>query len=84
MKSIQYTLRDIPPELDQALRARAAEEKESLNTVLRETLLRGSGLGSQPLCNHEFDDLAGKWVRDEACESALEEMRATIDADLWK
>ena len=84
MKSIQYTVRDIPPELDQALRKRMREEGRSLNTVLKETLTRGSGMGAHPIINHDFDDLAGKWVHDEACEGALEDLRASIDPDLWR
>lgn len=70
--------------MDRALRERMREEGLSLNTVLCETLIRGAGLGTQPVLNREFDDLAGKWVGDEACEKALEEMRATIDPDLWR
>lgn len=84
MKAIQYTVRDIPAELDRALRIRMREEGVSLNTVLREALVRGSGLGAQPIINHDFDDLAGKWARDEVCEDVLEEMRTDLDPDLWR
>ena len=62
MKSIQYTVRNIPPELDRALRERMRAEGLSLNAILRKTLMRGSGLGDQAVANHDFDDLAGKWV----------------------
>lgn len=84
MKSMQYTVRDVPPEVDRALRERVRQEGRSLNTVLREALQRGIGLGPQPVLNQDFDDLAGKWVRDEACEQVLESMRETIDPDLWR
>jgi len=83
MKPIRYTIRDVPSELDRALRERMRNEGLSLNTVLRETLKRGAGLGTQPVINHDFDDLAGQWVRDEACEEVLEDIRATIDRDPW-
>lgn len=84
MKSIQYTLRDIPPELDQILRTRAREENQSLNSILRETLLKGVGLGSHPIENREFDDLSGKWVEDKSFDATVQEMRNTIDETLWK
>jgi hypothetical protein len=83
MKRIQYTVREIPAELDRVLRERMRTENVSLNTALREALRRGCGLG-QEVVNREFDDLAGKWVSEDGCESLLEEMRSTIDRDLWQ
>jgi hypothetical protein len=84
MKSIQYTLRDVPVSLDRVLRQRMREEGLSLNAVLRRTLMRGAGLDANSVLNHDFDDLAGKWVADRVCEEVIEEQRGKIDQELWQ
>lgn len=38
MKSIQYTIRNIPPEVDRTLRAQARKSGKSFNTVVVENL----------------------------------------------
>ena len=83
MDSVQYTIRDVDPVLDSALRRRALAEGKSLNWVLNETLRRGAGLAGEPVLNTDFDDLAGRWVPDAETEKALDDMRATIDQDMW-
>lgn len=56
MKSLQYTIRSIPPQLDRALRQKALQNGQSLNEVLVRTLERGAGLSrEQPV--HRYDDL---------------------------
>ncbi len=40
MKSIQYTLRNIPPEVDRTLRARARKSGRSFNAVVVDSLAR--------------------------------------------
>jgi hypothetical protein len=40
MKSMQYTIRGIPPEVDACLRKRAREEGKSLNALVVEVLER--------------------------------------------
>lgn len=53
MKSVQYTIRAVPPKVDQALRQRARKTGKSLNDVVIETLEKGAGVA-----RHEsFDDL---------------------------
>jgi len=44
--SMQYTLRNVPAELDEALRARARRTGKSLNEVAIEALRRDMGGGS--------------------------------------
>lgn len=84
MKQVQYTIRNVPPEVDRVLREQARRAGKSLNAMVRETLKRGAGLGDQPLTHSAFDDLAGKWVPDPGCEEALDAMRELIDEELWK
>ena len=53
MKSMQYTIRAIPPKLDMVLRRRAQKSGKSLNEVLVETLAIGAGVSSDAT----FDDV---------------------------
>lgn len=55
MKSIQYTVRNVPATVDKLLRRRAKDQGKSFNQLLVETLQAGSGLktGSRV----EYDDL---------------------------
>jgi plasmid stability protein len=80
---MRYTLRNIPPHLDEALRARAREEGKSLNEVALETLLAGSGLAGEPAKRRDLSDIAGTWVDDPETTRAFEEQRR-IDPDLWR
>lgn len=78
--TIQYTIRGIPPEVDQALRKKAAQKKISLNQVLVDELTTASG---QPKKYADFSDLVGKWQPDPEFDALLEEQRQ-IDWDMWK
>lgn len=80
---MQYTLRNIPPALDKALRTRAREEGESLNEVAIETLLAGLGLTGTPIKRRDLGDIAGSWTRDPKIDEALQEQRR-IDPELWR
>ena len=82
-KHIQYTLRKVPPEVDQTLRKRAHDERRSLNDVALEALERGLGLVGEPVRHHDLDDLAGTWVHDPEFDRAIEEMDQ-INPELWK
>ena len=83
MKSIQYTVRDIPESLDRALRSRAARERQSLNAAALHVLAIGLGLGTENPSNHDLDGVAGSWVEDPALEAALAEMD-TVDSEMWQ
>jgi hypothetical protein len=80
---MQYTLRNIPPILDEALRNRAREEAKSLNEVAIETLLTGLGLVGEPIKRRDLSDIAGTWVADPEIDEALEDQRR-IDPALWR
>jgi hypothetical protein len=53
MASLQYTIRSVPPKVDQALRKRARATGKSLNEVALEALAKGSGATTEAA----FDDL---------------------------
>ncbi len=79
------TLHGIDPELEQKLRAAAAQNHSSLNKtiqgVLREALGITKGMGKKS----DFSDLAGTWTEADALE--FEECvrdQSQIDEEMWK
>jgi len=81
-KSLQYTLRDIPPALDRALRERAEREGKSLNQVAREALRRGVGLPEQEQLSHDLDHLIGTWQDDPGFDEAIAQ-QDKVDPTVW-
>jgi plasmid stability protein len=80
---MQYTIRNVPDLLDEALRRKAREQGKSLNEVAIEALTLGAGL-SESQCRHrDLSDIARTWRKDPAVERALA-AQDTIDEDLWK
>ena len=83
-RPVQYTVRDVPPTVDAALRRRARREGKSLNRLLREALVREAGLGeSDGVVHHDLDRLAGLWEPDPAFDAAIA-AQDTVDEDLWR
>ncbi len=80
---MQYTLRNVPPHLDRALRHRAHEERKSLNEVALEALLQAFALRGEELKRRDLDDVAGSWIEDPEVDRALEEQRK-IDPEMWR
>ncbi|HLG18616.1 MAG TPA: hypothetical protein VI895_02230 [Bdellovibrionota bacterium] len=79
----QYTIRDIPPDLDTWLRKRARATGKSLNRLTLETLRLGAKLRDVPKINHELASCIGSWVEDPAFDEAIR-MQDQVDPDLWK
>ena len=79
----QYTIRNIPRSVDQALRRKALRERKSLNTVLLETLAKEAGVGAEPRVYDDLDFLIGSWVADPETETALKEQRKVNPKD-WE
>jgi plasmid stability protein len=79
---MQYTIRNIPPELDRAVKARARQLGKSLNQFVLEALAQGLG---QPVRRRNLRNMPGSWSRREAAEfdRFLEDHRQ-IDEALWK
>jgi hypothetical protein len=82
-EAIQYTLRNVPPVLDRALRRTAKQLSKSLNEVALEALTRGAGVSQEVSERHDLDFLFGSWVEDPEVDQALADQRK-IDADLWR
>ena len=80
---MQYTIRKVPPRVDEALRRRAKERGKSLNEVVLEALTVGIGLSDQPIRRRDLSDIAGSWIEDPAVDQALEDQRR-IDRELWE
>ena len=81
---MQYTIRNVPDLLDEALRRSAREQGKSLNEVAIEALARGAGLSSEHrFPQRDLSDIAGTWRKDPAFEAALA-AQDTIDPELWR
>jgi hypothetical protein len=79
----QYTIRGVAPRIDQVLREKAADYGVSLNEAALKALARGLGLEGEAVANHDLDDLAGTWVKDEAFDAAMRDLDR-VDEDLWR
>lgn len=70
--TLQYTVRNIPERVDRAPRRRAAEERKSLNEVLRDALIREAGVVEPSTRLYtDLDALAGTWVDDPAFDETI-------------
>jgi hypothetical protein len=79
-KSVQYTIRKVPREVDHALRQKAAQRRKSLNQVILEELALATS-GQQRRA--DFSHLAGKWTPDPGFDEIMAAQRQ-IDPDKWK
>jgi len=79
---MQYTIRNISPSLDSALKSRAKQMGKSLNQLALEALERSVG---QPIRYRNLRNMPGAWSRQEAkrFDQFLAEHR-NIDEELWK
>lgn len=81
---MQYTLQDIPDELERALRERAAAEQKSLDAAILDALARGLGVEPTPtLKRRDLTGIAGRNLIDQDMQAVFDEQRR-IDPDLWK
>lgn len=82
MKATQYTIRNVPPSVDRALRRRAAAAKVSLNTLLLRALEAEAGV-SPTRERHDLDGFFGSWIADPRVERALVDIRNVEPGD-WE
>jgi antitoxin FitA-like protein len=80
---MQYTIRNIPDALDEALRRTARIRGKSLNEVTIEALAQGAGVTGQRTPQRDLGDIAGTWRKDAAFDSALA-AQDTIDEEMWR
>ena len=83
MKTTQYTIRNIPEQVDRLVRQQAKKTHKSLNAVLLAALKRGIGVADEPAEYHDLDELAGSWVADPEFDDAMKAFES-IDEELWK
>lgn len=79
---MQYTVRNIPDQLDKELRRRAREQGKSLNEVALEAMARGVGHVAEPVRFRDLSAIAGTWKEDPEFAKAIADQNA-IDPDLW-
>lgn len=79
----QYTIRNVPRSVDQALRKKAHAESKSLNSLLLEAIAKEAGISGEPAAHSDLDSLIGTWVTDPETEKALQEQRALHPRD-WE
>ena len=79
----QYTIRAVPPEVDQSLRKIAHDRGISLNAVLLDALRNAAGQSAEPIIHHDLDHLIGSMKPDPDLDRALEEMRV-VDPEMWQ
>ena len=80
---MQYTIRGIPPAVDNALRERARATSKSLNEAAIDALSEGSGMSGTPRKRRNLSDVAGTWKSEKAVEAALA-AQDRVDEDLWR
>ena len=80
VQTVQYTVRGVPPEVDRALRKKAAQLKISLNQVVVDELTRAT-IGRPRRA--DFSGLVGKWTPDPAFDEIMAAQRQ-IDWEKWK
>ena len=79
-RSVHYTIRGVPAEVDHALRVKAAQRKQSLNRVVLDELTRA--LIGKPV-KADFTDLVGQMGAGPGFDEVIASQRQ-IDADKWK
>jgi hypothetical protein len=80
---MQYTIRGIPPQLDNALRERARAAGKSLNEVTIDALADAAGMTGGRKKRRSLSDIAGTWRPDRAVEAALLE-QDSVDKGIWR
>jgi plasmid stability protein len=82
MSCMQYTIRNIPPEVDQALKARAKQLGKSVNQLALEVLTQSLG---QETRHRNLRNMPGSWTKQDAArfDESLADQRQ-IDEELWK
>ena len=78
----QYTVRAVPPDIDQRLRREAKRRGIPLNTEILDALKKGLGIEAMAHRYSDLDDLIGSWVEDPEFDRAVADMDK-IDKSTW-
>ncbi len=84
----QITVRNLPPQVEKAIREESRRRKMSINKTVAEMLRRAAGAGEEKpggTLYHDLDELSGVWSPKEAEEFAESLARQRqIDEELWR
>jgi hypothetical protein len=80
---IQYTLRQIPPALDEALRRKSRRDGKSINQTAIEILHSGLALAGDSIQYRDLDFMVRSWVEDPAFDEAIGS-QDRVDPKLWE
>jgi plasmid stability protein len=80
---MQYTIRDIPEDVDKALRAKAKAEGKSLNQTVVEVLSDGLGIRQAKRKYRDLSGIVGSLARDPEFDRIMEE-QDRIDPEMWR
>ena len=83
MKTIQYTVRKIPEELDQKLRVASKETSKSLNTLIIETLEKQFVHSEGKPRFKDLNRFSGRWEEDPEFDRAVNQFDKIDDHD-WE
>lgn len=79
----QYTIRNVPPEVDRVLRRRAKETAKSFNQVALDALVAGTGQSMTP--KRDLGEVVGSLTKKEAAHIEEEvRLQHQIDPELWR
>jgi hypothetical protein len=81
--SIQYTIRQVPEQIDRSLRQKSKQARQSLNEAAIDALSKGLGLAEDAPRYHDLDALVGSWQEDAAFDAAIA-AQDQVDPRLWK
>ncbi len=83
MRKIQYTVRNIPPEVDKVIKKRAKQSGKSFNQTVVD-LLSMQTLGTvDPAVDENFDWLFSQKTIDAAFDEAIDQL-SQVDEKLWQ
>ncbi len=80
---VQYTLRQIPPALDEALRRKSRQDGKSINQTAIEVLHTGLALNGESIIHRDLDFMVGSWVEDSSFDEAIRS-QDRVDPKLWQ
>ena len=76
------TIRDIPEQLESALREKARSEGKTIDQVALDAISAAVGVASNAK-KRDLSDLAGTWVEDPQFDQIMRE-QDRIDPEMWK
>ncbi|MEK7059174.1 MAG: hypothetical protein AAB971_00215 [Patescibacteria group bacterium] len=83
MTKLQYTIRNIPPMVDQAIRKQTEQTGKSFNQTVVDILSLQTLGTTNPKVDNNFDWLYNKNTLDESFDETIENL-SSIDNQLWQ